>query len=188
MYLEIYCAPNEVWKRINIEGVQSKYLVSDCGRVKNDESGKILKQAYDKYGYKIISLQMNDYSRRTFKVHRLVLLSFVGEHPTKTTVNHKNGVKDDNSLYNLEWMDIFEQQRHAIKIGLKKFNKGNNAPNVVYDSKIIDVICKLISEDKKPAQISEVTGLPNNKKLHSLIYRIRSGRHWGEIYEKYKRS
>lgn len=94
---------------------------------------------------------MNDYSRRTFKVHRLVMLSFVGEHPVKNTVNHKNGVKDDNSLYNLEWMDNFEQQRHAIKTGLKKFKKGDNAPNVVYDSKLIDVICKLIAGNKKPS-------------------------------------
>lgn len=43
MYLEIYCTTNEIWKHIIIEGVQSKYLVSDYGRIKNNETGKILK-------------------------------------------------------------------------------------------------------------------------------------------------
>lgn len=185
MYLEVICGSKERWVPISFDNIQENYFVSDYGRIKNIHTDKILKQSYDKYGYKIISLQTKDHQRRTYKVHRLVLISFMGFDPNRATVNHKNGEKDDNRLCNLEWMDNFEQQRHAINIGLKKFKRGDDAPNSVYDEELISKLCELIISGEKPKNIAKVLGLPNNKKLHSLIYRIRSGRHWSHIYKKY---
>ena len=185
MYLEVICGSEERWIPIAFDDIQDKYFVSDYGRIKNIQTGKILKQSYDKYGYKIISLQTKEYQRRTYKVHRLVLISFKGIDHERTTVNHINGEKDDNRLCNLEWMDNFEQQRHAINIGLKKFKKGAEAPNNVYDEELVNRLCKLLADGIKPKNIAKILNVPNNKKLHSLIYRIRSGRHWSHIYKKH---
>jgi hypothetical protein len=51
-------------------------------------------------------------------VHRLVALLFVPNMHGKETVNHKDGVKVNNSHLNLEWATRSEQVQHAWDLGL----------------------------------------------------------------------
>lgn len=54
-------------------------------------------------------------------MHRLVALAYLGN-PTgnKIEVNHKDGVKSNNKLDNLEWVTRSENRKHAYRIGLRK--------------------------------------------------------------------
>lgn len=172
----------EKWQPIYFN---KNYLISNHGRIYSKITSKLLKTAIDKYGYEIISLQ-TDSGRKTFKIHRLVIIHFgpvviLG----KKSVNHIDGNKINNNINNLEWATNKEQQEHAIKLGLKKFKSGVDAPNVVYTEKIIEQICLLLVEGKKPKEIAEMIGCENNKKFHSLLYRIKSKRHWAHISNKY---
>lgn len=45
--------------------------------------------------------------------HRLVMLAFVGPCPEGMNVNHKNGVKTDGRLENLEYVTFKENLGHA---------------------------------------------------------------------------
>ena len=83
------------------------------GKIDN-RKGKLLKPAYDKYGYKRIVLSA-DGERHTYLVHRLVAMAYIPNLENKPTVNHKNGIKDDNRADNLEWATQSEQKHHAIK-------------------------------------------------------------------------
>lgn len=57
---------------------------------------------------------------RSYYVHRLVLAAFVGPCPDGMECNHKNGVRDDNRLVNLEWITKSENKRHAYReLGLQ---------------------------------------------------------------------
>jgi hypothetical protein len=114
----------EVWK--DIKGYEGLYQVSNYGRIKSLSrliknsnnritKEKIRKQVYDKDNYLTISLSKNG-KISTFKVHRLVAQAFIPNTKNKPTVNHKNGIKNDNKVENLEWATDKEQMEHCIKI------------------------------------------------------------------------
>ncbi len=96
----------ETWK--TIPG-WSEYQVSDRGRVKSLKRGKerILKLSYNQ-GYLIVGLW--DKCQKTIKVHQLVAMAFLGHKPNgmKLTVDHINGVKDDNRLENIRIVTALE--------------------------------------------------------------------------------
>lgn len=114
----------EVWKWVT--GYEGLYKVSNKGRVKGIRSGKVLSsKRYNHDGYVQAALR-KDGKAREFMVHRLVAKEFIPEPDcdTKTTINHKNGIKDDNRAENLEWMSMSEQMQHAYDKGLKKPRRG----------------------------------------------------------------
>ena len=69
------------------------------------------------HGYAQVNLRQLSKSR-SMKVHRLVMLAFKGD--SELFVNHKNGIKTDNRLENLEYVTAKENTQHAISSGLMK--------------------------------------------------------------------
>jgi len=56
---------------------------------------------------------------RVRKIHQLVMLAFVGAYPPgKPHINHKDAVKTNNRLDNLEFVSRAESAMHAFRLGL----------------------------------------------------------------------
>jgi hypothetical protein len=90
-----------MWKKIqNYEA----YSVSDSGEVRNDITGKILKQTIDRDGYHMITLHYGPNGKRRWAgVHRIVAETFIPNPDCLPIVNHKDENKDNNAVDNLEW-------------------------------------------------------------------------------------
>lgn len=128
----------EIWK--DVIGYKGTYQVSNLGRVKSLEKTyihnvhkhpsirkeKLLKQGYSHKlnGYPVVSLTKSAYKAKTYKVHRLVAMAFIPNPNKRKTVNHKNGIKTDNTVENLEWATYSENFCHALSNGLIKIKKG----------------------------------------------------------------
>jgi hypothetical protein len=95
------------------------YSINKNGVVINNFTNRIIKHHTDKKGYKRIGLRVGN-KQKNFYVHRLVAKAFILNPHNKKTVNHKNGIKSDNDVNNLEWMTIKENLKHAYNIGLYK--------------------------------------------------------------------
>lgn len=102
---------NEEWR--DIPGF-SGYRASNFGRVRGPR--RLLTPGCNLKGYLHVSATK---PKRTVSVHKLVLLAFVGERPEGCEVNHKDGVKSNNRLDNLEYATSAENNHHAMTTGLR---------------------------------------------------------------------
>lgn len=91
----------EQWKPV--KGYEGIYEVSSLGRVRKIATGLILRQGVYNDGYVKVGLRNGDGSFRTHSVHRLVATAFIPNPTRLPVVNHKNEVKNDNRVENLEW-------------------------------------------------------------------------------------
>jgi hypothetical protein len=95
-------------------------LVGDDGQIFRFYRGKYHKTGtISPLGYVTVSVKIYGRSRG-FLVHRLVMELFMG--PSSLHVNHKNGIKADNRLENLEYVSPQENNKHAWETGLCTHN------------------------------------------------------------------
>src|SRR6185312_15178506 len=82
-------------------------------------NGSMLTPAIDRYGYMNVTLTICG-KKHYKRVHRLVAETFIAKPDGKNVVNHKNGIKTDNRLDNLEWVTDIENLSHAhLALGYK---------------------------------------------------------------------
>lgn len=101
-----------------IDYLKKYYNITKEGDVIRRMDNKKLTPTKDNKGYLRIRLKAPQFSinpdkRKAYKVHRLVAMYYLSDYSDKLQVNHKNGIKTDNRVENLEMVTNSENALHA---------------------------------------------------------------------------
>lgn len=103
---------------VKIEGFEDYYINKEGEVIKvyNDSRKRIISPRPSPYGYVRISMVLPDGHRVDRFQHRLLMTAFVPNLNNYPMINHKNGVKTDNRLENLEWCSNGQNLKHSREV------------------------------------------------------------------------
>lgn len=107
-------------KSIMIKGFPD-YYATDSGNIYSRNyrgTGRIKKLRYttkSHCGYPCVGISNNKTIKSVY-VHRIIAETFIPNPKNKPQINHKNGVKTDNRVENLEWVSAQENTLHSINV------------------------------------------------------------------------
>lgn len=116
----------------DIKGFEGVYAVTEGGEIwsyprngTGGHNGIFMKQNLHTHGYLQVCLKTKG-TASTRYAHRLVAETYLPNPYKKSEVNHKNGIKTDNRVENLEWSSSGENKQHAYDTGLRFGGEGHN--------------------------------------------------------------
>ncbi len=176
----------EKWEDLpNFEGI---YQVSDFGRIKSlpkmwitgnkgtlrVKGETIMKLSIDSGGY--CQVELSKYKQKNkFLVHRIVAQVFIDNPEGKGCVNHKNSIRNDNRVENLEWCTHSENTNHAISNGRIEKRLGEDHPmSILSESDVIKI--RSISDKYTQQDLANMFGVGRRAIGHVI-----SRKTWGHI-------
>lgn len=168
----------EEWRPIT--GFDGGYEVSNLGRVRSlprrSANGRALKgkifQDQDNRGYRQVCFRIAGKSRCAL-VHRMVAQAFIPNPDNLPVINHKNGIKTDNQVKNLEWCTHQENIDHAKELGLQRYHQGEAHGMARLTSSEVREILDWQSTEKAAVVKFAIS--------RSQYYRIRRGEAWKHL-------
>lgn len=158
----------------------NRFWVSNYGRVFDHERKLMKKTTLLNSNYMQCKLS-ND---KKYPVHRMVLETFCPrEDSRKLYVNHKNFIRNDNRLQNLEWCT--PQYNSQYTVDKKKYMIGENNNKANYTNQQINEICKLLEQNNDSKFVANKIGIKFDLAFSRLCTNLRKGKTWRSISQNY---
>lgn len=159
-----------------IPNTNERYYATEDGHIYDIKLNKYIAENKSKRGWLKCHIWYKG-KRITIGVHRLIAYAFLGE--SDLTVNHIDGDKTNNSINNLEYMSLQEQNWHRSRT----LHSGNQKPiicieqNKIYSSAV--EFCEAMGFNPKNSHISNIC-------KHQYGFKTYKGFHF-EYVDNYKR-
>ena len=164
----------EIFKKVSEKIPNSNnYKVSNYGRIISYayKKPKILTQSNSNAGYKVVKLGWDNIQF----VARIITKTWICNPLNKSETNHRNGIKYDNRVLNLEWCTHQENMIHAVETGLRRYDNCKHQSkaftqkeiNEIFDYRRYNFPIWLLAEHygRSPTTISQL--------LRGLTYKTR---------------
>ena len=120
----------EIWR--DVKGYEGLYLVSNYGKVKSVDryviarkgvkkpcKGQLLAVFHNKKGYPTVYLSKEGVTKKRY-IHRIVAEAFIPNEDNLPQINHKDEVKTNNNVENLEWCSARYNSLYGTRIERRK--------------------------------------------------------------------
>ena len=178
----------EIWK--GVVGWEELYQISNKGTIRaldrmvqHSRTGTMFlrrgkmftKGTITSAGYMTITLCNTGSMKFTKKIHQLVGQAFIRNPENKRFINHKDGNKQNNNDWNLEWSTIDENNDHALENGLNN-QAGSYNRNTFFVEEDIRKIRELLTEGNSQYSIAKSYGVSQ-----TCIQYIKTRKTWSHI-------
>lgn len=189
--IEVKDFENEIWRPITTDAVpyvRPYYYISNYGRIFSTASGRILTTVLDYDGYENVCLHTDYFKGNKARnqtcpfVHRIVLKTFNPvPNQDNLQVNHKNMIRNDNRLQNLEWVTAKENVDYGYQYGYRsgEYVKGSKNPmSKLTEDEVADIKALLLAHPRRYSysNIGKVYGVSGNVPRSIYIEE-----HWGSV-------
>jgi len=154
---------------IVIPNTNGLYFASDDGEI--FRNGKRIAPINNGNDYLCVVLSIEGKTQRKY-IHRLICEAYIANPENKSEVNHIDGNKMNNSLYNLEWATRSENQFHRYKVlkhsgaNLGKTGSENGRSKTVYQ---LDLDGNTINVFESVLEAQRRTGI-NEASIRGVVY------------------
>lgn len=111
---------------LDVVGYEGLYSISPEGKVWSYRTQKFLKPLLNNKGYWYVQFWVNN-KHKVCLLHRLIAATFIPNPNNLPEVNHKDAVKTNNSIDNLEWCTHRQNMEHCFKNNLRVAAVGERA-------------------------------------------------------------
>ena len=167
----------------DIPGWEGLYAITRDGRMWSygnrwgaSKKGRWAKEYPQYKGYTCFVL-CRDGCKLTVLTHKLVAITYIPNLLNRREINHKNGIKTDNRVENLEWCTHKENMRHAYATGLVVNKIGQDHNNAkLTNLEVLEI--REIYKNRSPKQrdVAKIYGVDP-----ALIWRIIRRKCWKHI-------
>lgn len=137
----------------------SPYEVNSDGIVRNLKTGEYVDCKIGTHGY---------YYKSYYLVHRMVAELFIPNPEGKRCVNHKNSIRTDNRVCNLEWATHSENTKHMVSQGRQSINgkRGEENHLTFLSDETIHNICKDLCDGLRNVDVANKYGISQGYVKH----------------------
>lgn len=176
-YIEKYINTKEEWRQLKAFDVAPIYKISNLGKISKNDGTLLI--PYNKQGYDVIYLKNEAGVSKQYRVHRLVVATFIpvskkyieqGYTMDTLLVNHINGIKNHNAVFNLEWCTAKENSVHAHKTGLVWKLYGENNAQSKFSDETMEQVCECLSKGMSNKDIKDKLDVTDSV-IYSLVRR-----------------
>ena len=140
--------------------------------------GRYLENTISESGYHLVNLNTKNGTRVQRRIHRLGMMTFCYFPGCENfQIDHKDGNKDNNNIYNLEWVTGKENVNRAINLGLRNsWSSENNPTAKLTNDQVLDIVNMVINKIPDKFIFEKYPNI-NSSLLSNIIY----GKTWNNL-------